>query len=233
MKRILTIVCFVLMLAAVSAALADADVTFTPEHPRVGDYVDVVVTPDREDPKDVAYALYYGEEQDRIFSGKATQHFTASFRPRKEGSYTLRVTVTYESKEQQVIDVKIPVSGEEPPQESPDVVYSQKDGWWKSKKYADTELQTAGCAIFTISSALQRMGYTGEDIMPEKLARTYVFYKDGTWNEGLVNKCGEVYDYLTQKELIRSSKEIAACLRRGDMCPGGRDQRGRHKDPRC
>ena len=217
MKRILTIVCFVLMLAAVSAALADADVTFTPEHPRVGDYVDVVVTPDREDPKDVAYALYYGEEQDRVFSGKATQHFTASFRPRKEGSYTLRVTVTYESKEQQVIDVKIPVSGEAPPQESPDVVYSQKDGWWKSKKYADTELQTAGCAIFTISSALQRMGYTGEDIMPEKLARTYVFYKDGTWNEGLVNKCGEVYDYLTQKELIRSSKEIAACLRRGDM----------------
>ena len=217
MKRLLALVCFFLLLAAVSAALAETSVTFTPEQPRVGDYVDVTVAPGGQDPQSVAYALYWGENQDRVFSGKATQHYTASFRPRKEGDYTLRVTIVYGNKEQETVDVAVPVYGEAPAQESPDVVYSQKDGWWKSKKYADTELQTAGCAIFAISSALQRMGYTGEDITPEKLARTYVFYKDGTWNEGLVNKCGEVYDYLTQKDLIRSSKEIAACLQRGDM----------------
>ena len=217
MKRFWAVLCFLLLLTAVSAALGEASVTVEPECPRVGDYVEVTVTPDRENPDSVSYALFYGPDLEKVFSGKGVQRTSAWCRLRKEGVYTLQVTVAC-GKEKETVPVEIHVSGEAPAQEGADVIYSQKDGWWKKKKYSSTELQTSGCAIFTMSHALQRMGYTGEDVTPEELAKHYVFYRsgEGTWNEGLVNKCGEVYDFLSQKELLTSTKEITAALRRGD-----------------
>ena len=217
MKRFLAVLCCLLLLAAVSAALGEASVTVEPERPRAGDYVEVTVTPDRENPDSVSYALFYGPDLEKVFSGKGIQRTSAWCRLRKEGVYTLQITVTY-GKEKETVSVEIPVSGEAPAQVGADVVYSQKDGWWKKKKYSSTELQTSGCAIFAMSHALQRMGYTGDDVTPEELAKHYVFYRsgEGTWNEGLVNKCGEVYDFLSQKDLLTSVKEITAALRRGD-----------------
>ena len=217
MKRLWAVLCFLLLLTAVSAALGEASVTVEPECPRVGDYVEVTVTPDRENPDSVSYALFYGPDMEKVFSGKGVQRYSAWCRFRKEGVYTLQITVAY-GKEKETVPVEIHVSGEAPAQEGADVIYSQKDGWWKKKKYASTELQTSGCAIFTMSHLLQRMGYTSEDVTPEELAKHYVFYRsgEGTWNEGLVNKCGEVYDFLSQKELLTSTKEIIAALRRGD-----------------
>ena len=216
MKRIAAVLCFLLLLAAGSFALGEMSVVLDPADPRVGDYVEVTVTPGRENPQEVSYMLLYGE--DKVFSGKGVQVYHTFFRPRKEGTYTLRVTVTFGKKDKETVDIEVPVSGEAPAQEGADVIYSQKDGWWKKKKYSTTELQTSGCAIFTMSHLLQRMGYTGEDVTPEQLAKHYVFYREGegTWNEGLVNKCGEVYDYLTQKDLLTSTKEITAALQRGD-----------------
>ena len=216
MKKGLAVFCFLLWILAVSATSGEASVTLDPASPRIGDYVEVTVRPDRENPREVSYALFYGE--DKVFSGKGVQHYDAFFRPRKEGTYTLTVTVSYGKDDKEVFEIDVPVSGEAPAQEGPEVVYSQKDGWWKKKKYASSELQTAGCAIFTISHALQRMGYSGEEITPEKLAKTYVYYRDGegTWNEGLVSYVGRDYDYLTQKELLKNTKEIAAALRSGD-----------------
>ena len=218
MKRFLAVLCFLLLWAAVSAALGEAAVTVTPENPRVGDYVEVIVTPDRESPESVSYALFYGDEQQKVFSGKGVQYYDTWCRLRNEGVYTLQVTVSYGKNDKETSEVSIPVSGFAPEQEGPDVVYSQKDGWWKKKKYATSELQTSGCAIFAMSHVLQRIGYTGEAVTPEKLARTYVYYREGegTWNEGLVRYAAVDYDFTTQKELITSSKEIAACLRRGD-----------------
>ena len=218
MKRFLAVLCFLLLLTAVSAALGEASITFSPETPRAGDYVEVTVTPDRENPECVSYTLLYGEDQQKVFSGKGVQYYDTWFRPRNEGTYTLQVTVDYGKKDKETTEVFIPVSGTAPDQEGPDVVYSQKDGWWKKKKYASSELQTSGCAIFALSHVLQRIGFTGEDVTPEKLAKTYVYYREGegTWNEGLVRYAAVDFDFTTQKELITSSKEIASCLRRGD-----------------
>ena len=218
MKRILTALFFLLLLTAVSAALGETAVSISPENPRVGDYVEVVVTPGRENPESVSYTLLFGEEQQKIFSGKGVQHYDTWCRLRSEGVYTLQVTVAYDKKDKETVEVSIPVSGFAPAQEGPEVVYSQKDGWWRKKKYASSELQTSGCAIFAMSHVLQRMGFTGEDVTPEKLARTYVYYREGegTWNEGLVRYAAVDYDFTTQKELITSSREIASCLRRGD-----------------
>ncbi len=126
MKKLLL---FLIVTGAVllcAASLAEPTVSFTPEHPRMGDYVDVTVTPDRENPVSIAWSLSTPEKT--VFSGKETDHYTASFRPREEAEYTLTVTVSYGKKDTETASVVIPVSGAAPVQEGPDVVYSQKDG---------------------------------------------------------------------------------------------------------
>ena len=219
MKRFLILLFFILLAAAWSAAAGEVAVSFSPENPRVGDYVDVTVVPDRENPQDVTYALTCGEE--KVFSGKPVQHYTVSFRPRAEGIYTLSVTVRYGKDDSETAEIPVKVSGTAPAQEGSEVLYSQKDGWWYKKKYSSKrDLQKAGCAIFALSHALQRMGITDESVNPEKLARTYSYYYvegRGTYNEGLVTKAAQDYDFLTQKALLQSEKEIADSLRRGDF----------------
>ena len=75
-----------------AAALAEPAIAFTPANPKVGEYVDVVVTPGREGAQSVAYTLE--TEDGVVFSGEADTHFTASFRPRTEKAHLLKVTVS-------------------------------------------------------------------------------------------------------------------------------------------
>ncbi|MBR4575566.1 MAG: hypothetical protein IKO25_00035 [Clostridia bacterium] len=221
MKRFLFLLLLLAALVCVSAVSAEGNVavTVSPEHPRVGDYVDIQVTPGREAPQNVTYTLLCDEES--VFEGKPVEHYAVSFRPRKEGNYTLTVTVSYGKDDSETAGVSLQVSGEAPAQESEDVVYSQKDGWWHKIKYSSKRnLEKAGCAIFALSHALQRIGVSGESVTPEKLARTYAGYYvegRGTYNEGLISKAAQDYDFLTQKALVQSSREIVASLRRGDL----------------
>ena len=215
--RFLPALLLFLLLAAVSSALADPEIDFTPGSVRMGDYVDVTVTPSREGAQGVIYELSVGDET--VFKGETVTHFTASFRPRVEADHTLTVTVVYGKKDTETASVVVPVSGEAPVQMGPDVVYQQKDGWWKNKKYAVRSVQKAGCALFTLSHALQRMGYTGDDLMPDALAVTYKgFYIEGrgTANESFLRKAGEKYNFITQSDLDKSKSSIASCLKRGD-----------------
>ena len=228
MKRLWMLLVFLVLLAACSAAAAEVKITYTPENPRVGDYVDVTVTPDRENYQEIAWELLYDEEKSITYrpvnNSKETKlRTTASFRPRKECTCTLRITVSYGKKDKETAEVTIPVSGFAPVQEGPDVIYSQKDGWWYKKWYSKSngrDLQKSACAIFTLSHALQRMGITDESVQPEVLGKTYsYFYRpgEGTNNSGLIAKAAEVYDFVTQQDLQRSVKEITASLKQGDL----------------
>ena len=225
MKRITAVLVFLLLIAALSAATGEASVTFSPAEPRVGDYVDVVVVPERENPKSISWQMTVDGEKSITYKNPdkikgADQHLTASFRPRQEGEFILKVTLSYGGKDKETVEVSIPVSGTAPAPDGPGVIYSQKDGWWYKKKYSSSrDLQKAGCAVFTMSHALQRMGYSDENVLPEKIARRYsYFYREGegTNNEGLVTSLGKEYDYISQSDLIRSAREIAASLRQGD-----------------
>ena len=138
MKRLWMLLVFLVLLAACSAASAEVKITYTPEHPRVGDYVDVTVAPDRENYQEIAWELLYDEEKSITYrpvnNSKETKlRTTASFRPRKEGTYTLTVTLVYGKKDEETAEVRIPVSGTAEIQEGSDVLYSQKDGWWHDK----------------------------------------------------------------------------------------------------
>ena len=220
---------FVLLLCIplflLSSAGADVHISFSPDAPRLGDYVDIQVTGDREEIPSVRYDLSMSEEI--ISEGKPTDHFSASFRPRKEGVYTLTVTLIYGKKDEESAAVSIPVSGVAPAQEGPEVIYSQRDGWWADKVYNKKHhrsLQKAGCAIFTLSHALQRMGIPPAEAQPETLAAKYSrFYVEerGTDNGSLIRQAAEDFDFITQTEEVTGAKQIAACLRRGDQLSVG------------
>ena len=213
-----------LLVCAGASALAETQLAFTPENPRLGDYVDVTVTPGREGATAVRYEL--STPAGAVYKSKSkdlSAHFTASFRPREEAVYTLTVLVVYGKNDTETVSVDIPVSGTAPVQEGPDFVYSQKDGWWpkvmyRTKKPVET-LEKGGCAIFTLSHLLQRLGSTGEEVLPALLAsRNSRFYvQGGTDNGGLIRQASKDYDFVTEDELIESEHEIAAALRRGDM----------------
>ena len=220
MKKLIFTLLAALLIAAASAACADVTVTFSPQNPRAGDYVDVTVVCDRDNPQTVAWSLSTPES--KVFSGDPTEHFTASFRPRTEADYTLSVTVSYGKKDEETASVVIPVSGQAPVQQGPDVVYSQKDGWWHDKVYSSKyhrSLEKAGCAIFALSHALQRMGIDGDDVLPDQLAVTYkscYIEGRGTANEILTARAGEKYGFTTADDLIESEAGLTTCLRLGD-----------------
>ena len=228
MKRLWMLLVLLVLLTACSAAAAEVKITCTPENPRVGDYVDVTVVPDRDGYQEITWELLYDGEKSITYkpvnNSKETKlRLNASFRPRKECTCTLRVTAVYSRKDKEISEITIPVSGFAPGQEGPEVIYSQKDGWWYKKWYSKAngrDLQKSACAIFTLSHALQRMGYTDESVLPEALGKTYsYFYRpgEGTNNSGLIAKAAEVYDFTTQKDLMRSVKEITASLKQGDL----------------
>ena len=211
------------MLLLCASASAETGITFSPANPSVGDYVDVTVTPGREGAQGVRYTLSLGEET--VCREKdATTHYTASFRPRSEGEYTLTATVVYGKKDEETASVTIPVSGTAPGQQGADVVYSQKDGWWhsviyRSKKPVET-LEKGGCAIFSLSHILQRLGFSGEDVLPENLcvknSRFYIPGR-GTDNPGLITQASKDYGFTTQEDLIETERGITDCLKRGDL----------------
>jgi len=221
MKRLLLILGIMGCLLFSAAALAEPAIAFTPADPKVGEYVDVVVTPGREGAQSVAYTLE--TEDGVVFSGEADTHFTASFRPRTEKAHLLKVTVSYGKKDTETAEITIPVSGALPEQAGADIVYSQKDGWWKDKVYSakhKRSLQKAGCAIFALSHALQRLGHSGAAVMPDTLGTQYTkcyIEERGTDNERLLTLAGEQFGFLTEPELIETEKELAIGLRRGDL----------------
>ena len=229
MKRIVRSAVFFLLtglfacLAGLTPVPAEAEgsISFTPQNPRVGEYMDFSVTPDREGALSFLYSVSLNGNP--VFTGKeGTEHALVSFRPRAEGAYTLTVVVSYGKKDQEILETAFTVSGSLPRQEGAEVVYSQKDGWWHDKIYSAAHhrsVEKAGCALFALSHALQRMGYVEDAVMPDALAVAYsscYIEGRGTYNERLLNLAGEVYGFETLHDVIESEAEIAACLKRGD-----------------
>ena len=223
-----TLLCLAALLLAMlgASAAAEAKITFSPENPKMGEYVDVTVTPDREGAVAVRYELstpngVVYKEKDKDKDRKDSAHFTASFRPREEAEYTLTAILVYGKKDTESVSVTIPVSGSVPVQEGSEVIYSQKDGWWHDKVYSKKHhrsLEKAGCAIFTLSHALQRMGVSGEDVLPDRLAEKYTgMYIEGrgTDNERLLFTAGAEYGFQTHQDLVESEEELRTWFRRG------------------
>lgn len=96
------------------------------------------------------------------------------------------------------------------PEAEPLSLYSQSSGLWKDKKYGSSNLQTSGCAIFALSHALQCLGFEGDVIAPEALAKKYAFClrEDGTINSTLVGNAGDDLGFQTRYELYHDLRTI-------------------------
>ena len=146
------------------------------------------------------------------------------YRPRKAGVYDLQVTAhTAQGDVKNEIFLRVEegkASGAAPETgrtEDGLILYSQRDGWWLDKKYGSSNLSASGCAIFTLSHALQALGYTGDAILPENLARKYGFclVNGGTLNETLIGRTARDFRYDTQPELMRDALAVAESFRQG------------------
>ena len=219
-----TLLCLAVLLLAMSGAAACAEVKLavSPEKPRKGDYVDVTVTPEREGYTEIRYELSTPDGVVYKYDSKKEKpsaHLTASFRPREEAVYTLTATVVYGKKDTESASVTVPVSGVAPVQAGADVVYSQKDGWWHRKMYSkkyNRSLEKAGCAIFTLSHALQRLGVESEDVLPDRLGEKYSgMYIEGrgTDNERLLATACERFGFQTHQDLVESEQELTTWFR--------------------
>lgn len=146
-------------------------------------------------------------------------HFAAAYRPREAGEYTLTVTVTDEDGQAVTREAAFTVDAALPALSGQADVYSQKDGWWLDVPYRASTLDKSGCAIFTLSHALARMGREGEDLLPGNLARQYALCltPDGTNNERLIREAAEDYGFATRSTLIQDAKTLAELLRAGAM----------------
>lgn len=212
--------CILLLHAAI--VLGEVAVSYSPASPRAGDYVDVTVTADGGTVRGVLYRL--SRDGEKIFYGrKQENHLTASFRPREEGVYTLEVTVSRNGSRTETTSVTIPVSGTAPAQRGADVVYSQKDGWWRQHLYTGSynhTLESSGCVIFVLSHALQRMDENSDDALPDRLARAYGgFYTEGIGarTETLITQAGVRFGFETAHKPLKAEDEIVSRLQQGDL----------------
>lgn len=146
------------------------------------------------------------------------EHFSAAYRPREAGEYTLQVTAKDADGASNQAEAAFTVDGALPAADGSMDVYSQKDGWWADKKYRHSNLGKSGCAIFALSHALTRMGYEGETVLPENLAEKYAYCLipgEGTSNELLINTAARDFGFKTQKQLINDKKKIAQLIGQG------------------
>lgn len=197
-------------------------ITLSAQEMAVGDVLDITV--EAWTRHQIVYQLYAGSRLEA--ESKPGSHFTAAYRPRKAGEYTLTVTVTDENKQTAVesqsftvVSEYVVADGEEKGADGYPV-YSQKDGWWKDKTYRHSNLGKSGCAIFALSHALARMGKTGSETLPENLAVKYSYClipEEGTNNTLLINTAARDFGFTTQGELIKDQDKIKSLLQGGTL----------------
>ena len=100
---------------------------------------------------------------------------------------------------------------------APEAFYSQMNGHWKDVPYRNSNLEVSGCAIFTLSNALHRLGITGAETEPEALASAYAFclVDGGTLNSTLIGNAGKQFGYKTRYHLLTDREEVASFFGRG------------------
>ena len=95
--------------------------------------------------------------------------------------------------------------------------YDQLNGTWKYVPYKNSDLQTSGCAIFALSTALNILGHTDIETTPARLADKYRFclVDGGTLNSTLIGNAGKEFGYRTRYDLYNSKQEVLTFFERG------------------
>ncbi len=143
-----------------------------------------------------------------------TEQAQTYYLPREKGDYL--VSVTARDSMGQSVTQELPFSVTDQPRQG-FLLFSQQDQSWDTVPYKDSTLGHSGCAVFSLSHALQLMGKTGEEILPEHLAERYArcLTPDGTDTARLLRESGADLGFSTRKTPYKSEDEIARLLRQG------------------
>ena len=101
--------------------------------------------------------------------------------------------------------------------EYPNLVFSQFDGTWDRVKYRHSNLQDSGCAIFTLASALRKLGFVSDDASPTALADKYSFclVDGGTLNSTLVGNAARDFGFRTRYDLYNDRESVESLFDKG------------------
>ena len=101
--------------------------------------------------------------------------------------------------------------------EYPNLVFSQFDGTWDRVKYRHSNLQDSGCAIFTLASALRKLGFVSDDASPAALAEKYSFclVDGGTLNSTLVGNAARDFGFRTRYDLYNDRESVESLFAKG------------------
>ena len=142
---------------------------------------------------------------------------TFSYRPRKAGMYQMEVIVSEPGGGTIGREIRFVVQTEALEQEEGLTPYSQKDGWWLDKKYSRSNLDQSGCALFTLSHALEILGMSSPDTEPAVLGKDYAAYlaESGTVTSNLLAAASREFGFKTEKDKISDSRRIVQLFDEG------------------
>ena len=208
-RRGLLLFLLLLSLTAGTAA-AETKVVLGMENPAAGKKVVLEISSDRTDR--FSYVLMRGSRT--LGSADDVEEARLGFVPDEAGEYLLRVIPTGFEEETAFFTFTVGPAQEE---EGGFVLYGQKDGQWSSVAYGSSSLEYSGCAIFALNHALQRLGYSGEEIAPAALARRYKGYLgiNGTRNGALISRAARDFGFVTKNALYTTRGAIQKKLREG------------------
>ena len=200
----------VLCLLAGTAA-AETSVVLRTQEPRAGRKVVLEISDSRA--RLFSYVLMYGGKT--LGSADDVEETRLGFVPRQEGEYLLRVIPSGSLEE--AVYFTFSVLPQAPEEEPRFILYGQKDGNWSYTPYGNSTLEISGCAIFALNHALQRLGYSGEEIDPAALAERYKSYlgATGTRNGALISRAARDFGFVTKDILYTTQRAIQEKLRQG------------------
>ena len=208
------------LMLCVTFAMAEETLTCSESVCAVGDTVHFTLKAE-EGATTCIYRMQRNGKQ--IFeSPKADSHFEGAWRPDSAGSYVFSAEITYKDKHKSTAECAFEVENlpeDSVLEEEVSPIYSQKDGTWAQVAYRKSDLETSGCAIFTLSHALHALGFTGEETEPATLAKTYAhcLVVGGTNNGRLVREAAEAFGFATEKNLIKNKTKIVELLQDGSV----------------
>lgn len=172
----------------------------------LGDVLDVCVTT----AEDAVCVLSLSRDGEMLCEGLEIGYSPVSYRPRACGTYRLEIMASRPDGHAIGCEAYFTV-GEQRQAEAGFALYSQKDGWWQDKKYGRSNLETSGCAIFTLAHALQLLGASSQGASPQELALKYPMYlaESGTVTSSLLAAAGRDFGFSSGKDKIRDRAEIA------------------------
>ncbi len=200
-----------LLCLAARTAPAETAVVLKTETPQAGKKVILEVSDSRTGW--FSYVLMSGGKT--LGTADNVQESRLGFVPQQEGEYLLRVIPS--GFEEDAVYASFTVLQAEAEEDPGFILYGQKDGNWTYTEYGNSTLEISGCAIFALNHALQRLGFSGEEISPAVLAERYKSYLGvgGTRNGALITRAARDFGFVTKDILYTTHRAIREKLQQG------------------